>query len=398
MVGLESEDVVGRVYEAVANPDLWPLALTSAAEVLGADAMLLLYCNLSVGRPQVIASPGFDGDALERFAARHLDHDELVRESMQLPVGVVVSRTYSIEDSRTRTTVFRRTLAHVSDRIQIAGAAAIRDSEVYASLWMARSQERPPFSGRDMHLFSKLLPHVGRAMSVHHRVASAELEASLAAGAIDRIAIGMVLFDATDQVILTNREADRIFESDDGLSLTDRHVFAASSDASARLRRVIREVGRAGSEGAKGKPVGGAAIRIARSGGRPPYNVVVLPLPRRCQPRDAAGAVAVAFITDPEPGQMPVDVLCGDLFELTAAEVRLVSTLLGGSGLTAAAKTLGLSRNTVHSQLASVFQKTGTKSQGELLRLILGGIAPVKAPDESSGFRPAFRKTDDSSD
>ena len=54
--------------------------------------------------------------------------------------------------------------------------------------------------------------------------------------------------------------------------------------------------------------------------------------------------------------------------------------------LAAAADSLGLSRNTVHSQLASVFQKTGTRRQGELLRLLLGGVAPIEAPDATSGF------------
>ena len=71
---------------------------------------------------------------------------------------------------------------------------------------------------------------------------------------------------------------------------------------------------------------------------------------------------------------------------LTDAEARLVHLLLEGRGLTAAAEQLGLSRNTVHSQLASVFQKTGTRRQGELLSLLLGGVAPVEAPDPISGF------------
>jgi DNA-binding CsgD family transcriptional regulator len=99
----------------------------------------------------------------------------------------------------------------------------------------------------------------------------------------------------------------------------------------------------------------------------------------------------VLFITDPEKAQSPIDHLCGDLYRLTRAEIRLVSQLLEGGGLTKAARHLGLSRNTVHSQLASIFQKTGTRSQNELLRLILGGIAPVRAPDEASGFNlPVF--------
>ena len=398
MTPIEPEDVVGRIYDAVADADRWPVALTSAGKLLDADGMLLLYCNMAVGRPQVVASVGFDGDVLAQVASRHIDNDELVRESMQLPAGEVVSRTFSLRDAGTRTTIFRRSLTHVTDRIRIAGAAAIRSSEVYASLWMARGESRPPFSARDLFTFTELLPHIGRAMTVHHRVANAELEATMAAGAIDRIAVGMVLLDAAGRAILTNREADRILDRADGLSIRKGNLYAADSNQTARLRQVIARAGGSDPECGQGDTTGGAAVRIARVDGGPPYHVVVLPLPRRCQPKNATGAVAVVFITDSERGQSPVDFLCGDLYGLTAAETRLVSTLLESPGLTAAAKAIGLSRNTVHSQLASVFQKTGTKSQSELLRLILGGIAPIRAPDVSSGFHTVFEDPDQPDD
>jgi DNA-binding CsgD family transcriptional regulator/PAS domain-containing protein len=388
MTRITPADVTGLIYEAIADAKLWPVALTTAGKLLDVDGLLLLYWNARVGRPQVIASIGFNGDALARVAARHLDDDELVRASLQLPAGQIVSRTFSFRDAETCTTIFRRSLSHVADRIQVVGAAAIRTAEFHASLWMARDETRPPFASRDLAAFGGLLPHIGRAMTVHHRVARAERDATMAAGAIDRIAVGMVLIDAGGRAILVNREAERIFAQADGLSIRVGLMYAADSNQTSMLRRVIRRVGCGADE--QGGSNGGAAIRIARHKDRPPYHVVVIPLPRRCQPGDSASAVAVAFITDSERGQSTVELLCGDLYGLTAAETRLVSTLVESPGLTAAAKTLGLSRNTVHSQLASVFQKTGTRSQSELLRLILGGIASIKGPDVTSGFHQAL--------
>jgi DNA-binding CsgD family transcriptional regulator len=173
-----------------------------------------------------------------------------------------------------------------------------------------------------------------------------------------------------------------------------RRLLATTTNQTADLQRAIRRVSGMSTGTGASEPRSSAAVRIGRDNGRSPYHVVVVPLPRRCQPRDAAGAVAVLFITDPDRGQAPADLLCGDLYGLTAAEVRLVSALLEHSGLTAAAKALGVSRNTAHSQLASVFQKTGTRSQSELLRLILGSIAPVETPDSTSGFHPAFEDPD----
>jgi len=120
-----------------------------------------------------------------------------------------------------------------------------------------------------------------------------------------------------------------------------------------------------------------------------------MPLPTASEPGTGHAAVAVVFITDPGETQSPVDSLFGDLYSLTRAETRLVSRLLEGGGLTAASEKLGLSRNTVHSQLASIFQKTGTRRQSELVRLLLGGIAPVSSPDLTSGAEPTmFRHGD----
>jgi len=391
MTAFNAEHVVDRIYEAVSDGDRWPDALEAAGRLLDADAMLLLYCDVATGVPQVIASIGLDGKTASGLDVGRLDDDELLRESMNVSVGTVVSRTFSMENPTTRTTIMSRNAAR-RGQAQVAGAAAVRGAEIYASLWMARFENRPPFSNRDLNLFGDLLPHVARAMTVHHRIARAELEANMATGAIDRVAVGMVLLDASGRVVIANREARRIFDLGDGIGVAGRQLVAADGSQTAKLRRLVRDVGDLGAGAADTEPPGGAAIRIGRRDRDTDYHLVVLPLPRRCQPRDAAGAVAVLFITDPKRGHGPVDYLCGDLYGLTTAETRLLSILLEGYGLTAAADRLGLSRNTVHSQLASVFQKTGTRSQSELLRLILGGIAPIKEPDVESGYTLPYRE------
>jgi DNA-binding CsgD family transcriptional regulator len=211
----------------------------------------------------------------------------------------------------------------------------------------------------------------------------------MAVGAFDRVAVGVVLLDVRGAAVMVNREAERIACAKDGFVLFGDGMAAALSIESKRLRELVRQVG--GNEPRTGR-AGGGAVRLTRPSGLPDYHVVVLPLPRKCQPSNGSGAVAVLFITDTQKAQSPIDQFFGDLYGLTDAEIRLVTQLLEGGGLTAAAEKLGLSRNTVHSQLSSVFQKTDTKSQSELLTLLLTCVAPVEAPDDSSGFdMPALK-------
>lgn len=64
----------------------------------------------------------------------------------------------------------------------------------------------------------------------------------------------------------------------------------------------------------------------------------------------------------------------GTALGCTRAEVRLLVVLLEGSGLPEAAEKLCVSQNTVKTQLAGLFQKTGTRRQVDLVRTVSGWI------------------------
>ena len=67
--------------------------------------------------------------------------------------------------------------------------------------------------------------------------------------------------------------------------------------------------------------------------------------------------------------------------------------LLGRHSLPDAVATLRISRNTAHTQLASIFRKTDTSSQVELIRVLLRGPGAVRMPgDSSDSFPPVERE------
>lgn len=386
---VDPEFVIGCIYDAVSDPDVWSNALDAARRLLEADAVLLVYGDLSAADLRIVGATGFNPHALNAYAGKHLNDDELIRESMDGPAGIIVSGDRSFRGKPFFRTSVYRWLLQPSNLSYIAGAAALNTSEVHASLWLARSDKSPDFSLHDMNAFSELLPHFSRAMTVYHRITRAELRTEMAEGAFDRLAVGVVLLDVKGAPVMVNREAERIAAMKDGFVLKSDRLAAERTNDTKKLRDLIRRVD---SDDPTSDWAGAGSVRLVRPSGLPDYHVVVLPLPKRCQPIDGSGAAAVFFVTDPEKSQGLVDSLFGDLYGLTDAEVRLVTKLLDGGGLTAAAEKLGLSRNTVHSQLASVFLKTDTKSQSELLTLLLTCVAPVEAPDEASGFHiPALK-------
>ena len=87
---------------------------------------------------------------------------------------------------------------------------------------------------------------------------------------------------------------------------------------------------------------------------------------------------AVLFVSDPE---QPLEIRPGilvSLYALTPAEERLVFGLVAGKQIEDLSDELGTSAHTLRSQLKSIFRKTGTKRQTEVIKLVLTGPAAVQ--------------------
>ena len=71
---------------------------------------------------------------------------------------------------------------------------------------------------------------------------------------------------------------------------------------------------------------------------------------------------------------MPPAVFLKERFELTPAEARLVLRLIAGESLRSAAKSLNIGYETARTTLKSVFHKTGTCRQAELVIVVINAM------------------------
>src|SRR5262245_23730918 len=67
-------------------------------------------------------------------------------------------------------------------------------------------------------------------------------------------------------------------------------------------------------------------------------------------------------------------------FDLTPAQARLVVLLFAGASLRSCAKALGIKYETARTYLKSVFQKTGTHRQAELVLTVFSAMSDANPP------------------
>lgn len=122
----------------------------------------------------------------------------------------------------------------------------------------------------------------------------------------------------------------------------------------------------------------GGVMAVSRGMGRRPLSITVAQLNGSNGLFEIGKPCAIVLIADPEKQQtLPEDHL-RLLYGLTKAEARLAVLLATGISLEQAAEQLAISRNTVRTELAHIFDKTNTRRQAELVRLLLNS-APVIA-------------------
>jgi DNA-binding CsgD family transcriptional regulator len=85
--------------------------------------------------------------------------------------------------------------------------------------------------------------------------------------------------------------------------------------------------------------------------------------------------MAILCVTDLEAGLSLPEQRLRDLFGLTRAEGRVAMALFEGMDSRQASDCLNLSFNTVRGHLSRIFEKTDTRSQVELARLMMRSIS-----------------------
>lgn len=247
-------------------------------------------------------------------------------------------------------------------------------------LTVMRAPGQPEFDARDIADVQRLLPHLGRALHLRRHLLRRCATHSALRDLLDALPLAVWIVDRDGRLVTMNAAAEAQLARGVGLRLVGgRLVAAGGSDLGGALRREVHAAALAPSAG------GGAGGRVTLhpGQGQHPLLLHVSPLGART---DAGGQLAqperLVAIMSPglagDDGEAVAD-LAG-AFGLTQAESRLCGQLLSGADLAEAAMRLGVSRNTVRTQLRQVFAKTGTHSQAALMRLI-GGMAPPVARD-----------------
>jgi DNA-binding CsgD family transcriptional regulator len=375
MAALESiSDLVGAIYEASMDAAHWPAVLDRIAAQFHASFVGLAIEDMLLGKDAARYYTNTQID--QRHVAAYIsdytsnkDDNDIYKFLPMLPVCRTVRRSVLQSDAEfIDTDMYRYWLRRV-DIHHMTITNLIFDARAFVFLNVSRDKTRNDFSPDETRVLEHLAPHLQRAFQIQQRLAVADAER----GALDTLPWGVVFVDAAGRVLSHNRAAAEILAEQDGLALRRERLVTAAPAKTAQLDAAIRQAALS-ANGAAPPP---DPLPLSRPSLRRPLLVVVAPASRSTPSSNPRPAAAV-FITDPERRIEPQATVLRRLYGLTAAEAGLALAMLQGEGLGAAAERLGIRLSTAKTQLASVFAKTDTRRQAELVHLVLSGPAGLR--------------------
>lgn len=236
---------------------------------------------------------------------------------------------------------------------------------------------RGPITAAETAFAAPLLPHFERMFALHRPFQMLRARFAAVIGALDRLHLGVAIAAQTGEIILRNREADRILALQDGLTLRDQRLQAGRSEGTRALAaHIAQAVATASERGAAGV----ARIVIPRPSGADGFLVEIDALRGARDELEPGLRGALIILIDPEH-RAPVRIDgVQDLYGLSPAEAAVLAALLDGLAAPDIADARNTSVATVRTQLRAIAEKTRAPNRAALVRLTLSLNPPIDHP------------------
>lgn len=361
---MDDEELLDRIYEAGAIPELWPQVLELFDSLAGVAGSVLFAVR--DGSVRWVTSPPFE---------------ELARG--------YIEKGYAGNDNRTARLVARQHAGFLTD-LDVFTREEWEADPIRQSYWVPKGYgwgvatnvsvptgDTLVFHGERrleqgvpdkaiVERLDRLRPHLARAAMLTNRMSFEKVQAAVTA--LELVGIPAAVLDEQGQAITTNGLLDNLNPA--VIQARPRRLALAHEGADALLSNTLANLRTTVALGLN------QSIPVPATAEHPPVVVHIHPV--RGAARDIfTRATAILLVTPVETSEVPSASVIQGLFDLTPAEARVARGLAAGQTVSDIAQTHQTSETTVRNQVRAVFAKTGMHRQADLVGL-LRGIGPLR--------------------
>ncbi|MFV8142168.1 helix-turn-helix transcriptional regulator [Mycolicibacterium senegalense] len=364
--------LVSDVYGAALHPQRWPSVMAHLRELTHADAAGIVTRNTDGERVVVAAS--LPAAAFDPYQTYYRTIDYVLDTVEHSPTGLILDGPTLVASKAG--SEFDHDWMRVHD---LQDGLFVRLNASTTFLLAAPHATTKPYCTNELTTqIHQLVPHLQQAITVQTDYAALQDTAAHLRSQILTSDRGMILLRPDGTIDCMNTEARRILSAGDGLSTRDSRLTASKQSTADDLDHAIA----AATTGLPTNIRSSTSLHCQRRSGLRPYTIHATPLGDDVDDQNPGTAAIIAIIdtTRPLPG---LAAAMRNLYQLTPTECAVAEQLLNGNGLQAIADEFYLSIDTIKTHVRSIFTKTETHRQAELVRLLLDTAAGSPTPNHT---------------
>jgi DNA-binding CsgD family transcriptional regulator len=382
------QDLVSAVYDGAADPAGWIRALQLIQRTLDLGNIVIASRDIPRHHISLLYSAGFDRSALDAYESVWGTKDPSARCLVRLPIGKAAATNFHYSDQAWSRIEYVREFSIPHGTFHQMGVGLHRNTSHFQCFGCARAGSSGPYSIAQARALELLAPHIQRALLLRQKLACLDEESTLMARVLDRIRAGIVMLDQDARIVFANKTAETLLSEGNAIGSSGGKILLKHLYGGSQLHRLIHETIETGT--GNGNSAGGSTVLLDHmSGERILAEVIPFSSYRKTLDFTSSQVCSLVFLrrvadpAGPSSDQLRIQ------YGLTPAEARLAHALVDGHRPLEFAKTHGISKHTVRTQLRSVLAKTDTHRQVELVRLLTAAPVISLRQSQSAGRKPA---------
>ena len=366
-------DLVGQIYDAALSPDVWPQALDHVLRYLDAQIGIIssfdAYDADTWGWQHAV---GFEPHYLQLYKDRYMLLNPWMDLVATLGSGeaTYVSRQAGYE-AITRSAFYTEWLK--PQRLVDAAILMIDKTVTAVSIVVvSRTDAQGLFDVEALETLSLIYPHIRRAAAIGRTIGAAHAQAQALSAALDALAAGLFLIDDAGKVVHSNRAGAAMLAARTPIGVARGRLRFIGGGAVAEFLRGARGAAEDPETRGISRPLWG------EDGRRYMAHAIALNAARRDALAAEQGATALVFVKEVNPATVAAVDEAARRYRLTPQEARVLRMVVDVGGVPLAADALNLSPTTVRTHIARIYDKTGARSQGALIKLLGEMESPLR--------------------
>lgn len=355
-----ADELIATIYAALLGETSWQHFLDGLNSMTPGALSAMFFHDLRGHTGAIAYVSGVQGreKALVQYEEYYSNLNPWMRKVAATPLGIgIIGEKIIARDEFNRSEYYNDYISQNGLETGV-GLTLFRDNGCYFLLSMLTDDTDIDRNIERADILTRISPHLQRVFRYYRagefHAAAVDFGKGLAAAS----GLGFLLVNEDLTVVKSSQTGEQALASGRVIGLDPiGRVRFVSTDLQARLRAMLGR--RAASRETEVFHDSFSEVRLIRIGGSAAVEFF-------------AGPMAVILIDETATGLSPDPLRLAAKFALSPAEARVFVGIVDGLSLSEIATRAGVTRETVRSQLKSIFTKTGVSSQKDIVRLASG--------------------------